>query len=269
MAAGTLLASPVGCRSVTAPVIPGAEPYSAVGDGRGALVLHGFTGNPQSVRGLALALADAGLHRGDALAPRPRDGHLRHARHTVGALVRRRRGGLHRARGAQRRRRGRGPLHGRDARRVAGRAPSRDRGAGRRQPAALASGRGHRVAHRGDDRGRRRGGTGYRLGHRPGGRGRVGLPRAAAARGALALRGGGRGGGWARVGHLPRARLHQPAGPRRRPEVERAPGGTVQGPGRAGGAGAQLPRGHPRPRQGRDRGAHGRVRDRPAPAPRP
>jgi len=45
---------------VTAPVIPGAEPYSAVGDGRGALVLHGFTGNPQSVRGLALALADAG-----------------------------------------------------------------------------------------------------------------------------------------------------------------------------------------------------------------
>jgi carboxylesterase len=42
-------------------VIPGAEPYSATGDGRGALVLHGFTGNPQSMRGLALALADAGL----------------------------------------------------------------------------------------------------------------------------------------------------------------------------------------------------------------
>jgi carboxylesterase len=46
---------------VTAPVIPGAEPYSAVGDGRGALVLHGFTGNPQSMRGLAFALADAGF----------------------------------------------------------------------------------------------------------------------------------------------------------------------------------------------------------------
>ena len=46
---------------MTAPVIPGAEPYSAVGDGRGALVLHGFTGNPQSMRGLALALADAGF----------------------------------------------------------------------------------------------------------------------------------------------------------------------------------------------------------------
>jgi len=46
---------------VTAPVLPGAEPYSAVGDRRGALVLHGFTGNPQSVRGLALALGRAGL----------------------------------------------------------------------------------------------------------------------------------------------------------------------------------------------------------------
>ncbi len=46
---------------MTAPVLPGAEPYSAVGDGRGALVLHGFTGNPQSMRGLAHALADAGF----------------------------------------------------------------------------------------------------------------------------------------------------------------------------------------------------------------
>ena len=46
---------------MTAPIIPGAEPYSATGDARGALVLHGFTGNPQSMRGLALALADAGF----------------------------------------------------------------------------------------------------------------------------------------------------------------------------------------------------------------
>jgi carboxylesterase len=46
---------------VTDPVLPGAEPYSAAGDARGALVLHGFTGNPQSLRGLAHALADAGL----------------------------------------------------------------------------------------------------------------------------------------------------------------------------------------------------------------
>jgi carboxylesterase len=46
---------------VSAPILPGAEPFSTTGDGRGALVLHGFTGNPQSMRGLALALADAGL----------------------------------------------------------------------------------------------------------------------------------------------------------------------------------------------------------------
>jgi carboxylesterase len=46
---------------VTAPILPGAEPYATTGDARGALVLHGFTGNPQSMRGLALALADAGL----------------------------------------------------------------------------------------------------------------------------------------------------------------------------------------------------------------
>jgi carboxylesterase len=41
--------------------MPGAEPYSTTGDARGALVLHGFTGNPQSMRGLAMALADAGF----------------------------------------------------------------------------------------------------------------------------------------------------------------------------------------------------------------
>lgn len=46
---------------MAAPILPGAEPYSATGDARGALVLHGFTGNPQSMRGLSLALADAGF----------------------------------------------------------------------------------------------------------------------------------------------------------------------------------------------------------------
>jgi carboxylesterase len=61
MTAGTLLVSPVGCPSVSASILPGAEPYSATGDTRGVLVLHGFTGNPQSMRGLALALADAGF----------------------------------------------------------------------------------------------------------------------------------------------------------------------------------------------------------------
>jgi carboxylesterase len=42
-------------------VIAGAEPFSAAGGSNGALVLHGFTGNPQSMRGLAEALAAAGF----------------------------------------------------------------------------------------------------------------------------------------------------------------------------------------------------------------
>jgi len=46
---------------VTAPIIPGAEPQSIDGGPNGALVLHGFTGNPQSMRGLAQAFAGAGF----------------------------------------------------------------------------------------------------------------------------------------------------------------------------------------------------------------
>jgi carboxylesterase len=42
--------------------MPGAEPFSAAGDnGNGVLVCHGFTGNPQSMRGLAEAFAAAGF----------------------------------------------------------------------------------------------------------------------------------------------------------------------------------------------------------------
>ena len=44
------------------PVLPGAEPYSSEGGGpHGALVLHGFTGNPNSMKGVARALAAAGF----------------------------------------------------------------------------------------------------------------------------------------------------------------------------------------------------------------
>jgi carboxylesterase len=43
------------------PVLPGAEPFSAPGGPNGALVLHGFTGCPQSMRGLAEAFAGAGF----------------------------------------------------------------------------------------------------------------------------------------------------------------------------------------------------------------
>jgi carboxylesterase len=44
------------------PVVSGAEPWSVEGtNGCGALVLHGFTGNPNSMRGVAEALASAGF----------------------------------------------------------------------------------------------------------------------------------------------------------------------------------------------------------------
>lgn len=49
-----------------ADVMPGAEPWSHTPSstelGVGALLLHGFTGSPSSMRGLATRLADAGLH---------------------------------------------------------------------------------------------------------------------------------------------------------------------------------------------------------------
>jgi len=41
--------------------MPGAEPFSADGGPHGALVIHGFTGNPFSIRSVASALAQAGL----------------------------------------------------------------------------------------------------------------------------------------------------------------------------------------------------------------
>jgi carboxylesterase len=42
-------------------IIAGCEPWSAAGGPHGVLVLHGFTGNPQSMRGLAEAFAAAGF----------------------------------------------------------------------------------------------------------------------------------------------------------------------------------------------------------------
>ncbi len=45
---------------MTAPILPGAEPWSSKGGSHGVLVLHGFTGNPQSMRPLAEAVAAAG-----------------------------------------------------------------------------------------------------------------------------------------------------------------------------------------------------------------
>ncbi len=45
---------------MTADLMPGAEPWSADGGSVGVLVVHGFTGNPQSMRPLAEAFAAAG-----------------------------------------------------------------------------------------------------------------------------------------------------------------------------------------------------------------
>jgi carboxylesterase len=42
-------------------ILPGAEPYSAPGGPVGVVVLHGFTGNPQSMRPLATAFSAAFL----------------------------------------------------------------------------------------------------------------------------------------------------------------------------------------------------------------
>jgi carboxylesterase len=42
-------------------IMPDCEPWSAAGGPHGVLVLHGFTGNPQSMRGLAEAFAAAGF----------------------------------------------------------------------------------------------------------------------------------------------------------------------------------------------------------------
>jgi len=46
---------------MTDPILPGAEPQSWAGGPSGALVIHGFTGSPQSMRGLAEAFAAAGF----------------------------------------------------------------------------------------------------------------------------------------------------------------------------------------------------------------
>ena len=45
---------------MTAPIMQGAEPFSAEGGPHGVLVLHGFTGNCNSVKGVARAFAEAG-----------------------------------------------------------------------------------------------------------------------------------------------------------------------------------------------------------------
>ncbi len=45
---------------MTDDILPGCEPFSSPGNAKGVLVLHGFTGNPYSMRPLAQRCADAG-----------------------------------------------------------------------------------------------------------------------------------------------------------------------------------------------------------------
>jgi len=46
---------------VIVPLVPGAEPFTATGGSVGALLIHGFTGSPYSMRPWGEFLADAGL----------------------------------------------------------------------------------------------------------------------------------------------------------------------------------------------------------------
>jgi carboxylesterase len=48
------------CQNRGMPILPGAQPYRHDGDDVGVLVCHGFIATPQSVRPLAVHLADAG-----------------------------------------------------------------------------------------------------------------------------------------------------------------------------------------------------------------
>lgn len=60
--AGPLQGNEPDLTTAQSPIIPGAEPWSADGtNGHGAVVLHGFTGNPSSMRALAEELHDAGF----------------------------------------------------------------------------------------------------------------------------------------------------------------------------------------------------------------
>jgi carboxylesterase len=45
---------------MTDEIMPGCEPFSAPGSSMGVLILHGFTGNPFSMRPLAQRCAEAG-----------------------------------------------------------------------------------------------------------------------------------------------------------------------------------------------------------------
>ena len=105
----------------------GAEPFSARGGPLGVLVLHGFTGNPSSMRALAEAPGRRRVLGRAAPAAGPRHGGRGPGRDPLVGLVGGGRGGLRRA-GRPLPAGGRGrPVDGRHAHLLAGRAPPRDR----------------------------------------------------------------------------------------------------------------------------------------------
>ena len=71
------------------PVMPGAEPFTHAGGSTGALLCHGFTGSPQSLRPWAEYLAEAGLSVWLPQAARARHDLAGHGAYPVGGLVRR------------------------------------------------------------------------------------------------------------------------------------------------------------------------------------
>ena len=75
-------------------ILPGAEPWSADGGPSGALCIHGFTGNPGSMRGVAEAFAAAGFAVELPAPPRTRDHGRGDEGHPMGRLDRRGRGGV-------------------------------------------------------------------------------------------------------------------------------------------------------------------------------
>ena len=114
--------------------MPGAEPFSATGGPDGVLVLHGFTGSPASMRGVAEKLADAGLTVELPLLPGPRHRGRGHGAHALGRLDGGRREPPTRSWPPAATGWPSWPVDGRHARLLAGRAPPRDRRHGARQP---------------------------------------------------------------------------------------------------------------------------------------
>ena len=76
------------------PVLPGAEPYSHDGGDIGVLVVHGYTGTPQSMRPLGRTLRRGRLHGAAAPAARARDAVAGTEPDAVAGLVRRGRASL-------------------------------------------------------------------------------------------------------------------------------------------------------------------------------